>query len=415
MKTFRCEFLGCKVNQYDAEQARKQLLEHGFEETPQEASVLLLASCTVTSTAASKGRHAVRSVLRRHPAAQVVVMGCFTEDDRAMYRSIAPGVTFLPSARSDAFLETMAPLLGTPPARPWSAPPRRTRAYLKVEDGCDLSCSFCIIPSVRGRARSRAPDALVAEVNELVAAGTREIVLTGVHLGHYGRRQPYDLVELLDRLIALPGDFRLRLSSLEVTELTPSLIDRIERSGRIANHLHLPLQSGSDSTLKAMRRPYSAERFRSTVAEVRGRIPQLSITTDVIVGFPGETDADFEASLEMCRFAAFTKLHIFPFSLRRGTHAETLGDPVPGTTIKERKRRLFELDAALLERSLRGRIGDRVQIVAETERSDGSLTGFDERYHRTTIRTPHGGALGEFVSGRVTAVEGQGLLAEACA
>lgn len=414
MKTFRCEFLGCKVNQYDAERARRQLLQSGFQEAEENASVLLLASCTVTSTAARKGRQTVRAALRRHPGAHVLVMGCFTEEDRELYSSLPAPVTFLPSARDDDFLAALGPLLGPGPARPLSPASRRTRAFLKVEDGCDLSCSFCIIPSVRGRARSRAPEAVLAEAEEIIARGTREIVLTGVHLGHYGRHLDHDLAALVSRLVALPGEFRVRLSSLEVSELTPALVDLLVASPRLVPHLHLPLQSGSEAILRSMRRPYRADQFRATVRALRARIPELSLTTDVIVGFPGESEADFEATRQTCIEAAFSQIHIFPYSVRKGTHAATLPGAHSPKTIQCRKDELFQLEQVLITHSLESRLGHSACVLGEIVRADGSLTGYDERYHRVTIRPPHGAARGDFARGRIVAVEGRGLLAEAC-
>ena len=413
MKTFRYEFLGCKVNQYDAESARRLLLERGFEETEEGAALLLLASCTVTGTAAGKGRQAMRAMLRRHPGAHVAVLGCFTEDDRRLYEELAPSVTFLPSARNDGFLDALEPLVGktTAATSAHCYRPRRTRAYLKVEDGCDLSCSFCIIPSVRGRARSRDPAEIEREVRDLVEAGTREVVLTGVHLGHYGRRIQADLPTLLRRLLAIEGDWRLRLSSLEVSELSEELLDLLAGHPRLVPHLHLPLQSGSNRILLAMRRPYDAELFRAQVARLRQRLDHPALTTDVIVGFPGESDADFAATLALVREAAFSKLHVFPFSVRRGTRAESLPDHVPGAVIKARKSRLFELERTLKQGARQQQLGREVRVVVENVTPAGEAIGMDERYHRTRIHAAANARVGDLVRAHVTGVDEHGLLA----
>jgi threonylcarbamoyladenosine tRNA methylthiotransferase MtaB len=395
MKTFRCEFLGCKVNQYDAERARRHLLQHGYQESDENASLLLLASCTVTGTGAKKGRQAVRSALRRHPQAQVAVLGCYTPQDRRQYESIAPEVTFLPSSRSEDFLAALTPLLGErSPSSEYR--PRRTRAYLKVEDGCDLSCAFCIIPSVRGRARSRSPAEVAAELQALVDQGTREIVLTGVHLGHYGRGIHADLGLLLRRLLRIPGEWRLRLSSLEVSELSAELLDLLEHEPRLVPHLHLPLQSGSPQVLRSMRRPYSAQLFRDRVAEVYQRLDRPSITTDIIVGFPGETEDDFQHTLEMAREACFAKIHVFPYSPRQGTAAATLPDPVPGLALKERKSNLMALERDLREQSYREMVGYRANVIVERLDAEGRGVGVEERYHEVLVSNPP--AVGEVAS-----------------
>ncbi len=415
MSTFHCAFLGCKVNQYDAERARRYLMDQGFQETDAKADVLLLASCTVTATAASKGRQSIRAMLRRHPDAEVAVMGCLTEEDRRFYASLEAPVTILPSAREDRFLEDLAPAARRARRFPNAPAPThrgtvRTRFFLKVEDGCDLACSYCVIPSVRGKARSRTADDIEAEVRHEVDRGVPEIVLTGVHLGHYGRRGSESLPQLLRRLDKVPGNWRMRLSSLEASELSPEMIDVITGSGRIVPHLHLPLQSGSEAVLRAMRRPYTAALFRRKVREIRQRWDRPAITTDVILGFPGERDQDFQDTLDLCQEAGFSKIHQFPYSPRQGTVAAELPGRLHGSVMKERKRQLLAVETALRRESLQQHRNDHVRVAVESIRPDGSRVGYDERYHR--VRLEHSNVpVGSLLEVEVTGVEEDELIA----
>jgi threonylcarbamoyladenosine tRNA methylthiotransferase MtaB len=409
MPAFRCEFLGCKVNQYDAERAREALLARGFadvSERDERADLLLLAACTVTARAARKSQRALRSRLRKEPELRVAVLGCLTAEDRAFYHALGGRVTLLPSATDARFTSALAPLADELAARGAAAPPlmldrerddpavghgrRRTRAYLKVEDGCDLDCSFCIIPKVRGRARSRALAEIVAEARARIDEGVRELVLTGVHLGHFGRGLPSgggdaSLAALVRRLAALPGDFRLRLSSLEASELTPELADLFVHEPRLVPHLHLPLQSGSERVLRRMRRPYTAELYRRRILGLRERLDDPGLTTDVMVGFPGESDADFAATAELCRAAGFAKLHLFSYSRRDGTRAAGFHDEVAPAVVAARRAELVGLDAELRAAALRRRIGTLATVVIEQVEEDGARAGYDERYHRTRI------------------------------
>jgi threonylcarbamoyladenosine tRNA methylthiotransferase MtaB len=408
MPAFRCEFLGCKVNQYDAERARAALLARGFADVSdgeEPADLLLLAACTVTARAASKGQRALRTRLKQQPQLRVAVLGCLTDEDRRFYHALGGAVTLLPSATDERFVATLAPIADELAARAAPAKPapvdrddprighdrRRTRAFLKVEDGCDLACSFCIIPKVRGPARSRAVEEIVAEARTRIGEGVRELVLTGVHLGQFGRgfaaapRGGSSLATLVRRLAALPGDFRLRLSSLEASELTAELAGLFVHEPRLVPHLHLPLQSGSERILRRMRRPYTTELYRRRILELRERLDDPGLTTDVMVGFPGESDADFAATAELCRAAGFAKLHLFSYSRRAGTEAAAFDDEVEPSVVAARRAELVLLDATLRAAALRRRVGTEAQIVIEELLDDGARAGYDERYHRTRL------------------------------
>jgi threonylcarbamoyladenosine tRNA methylthiotransferase MtaB len=254
------------------------------------------------------------------------------------------------------------------------------RAFVKVQDGCLLNCTFCIIPQVRPSLRSRPPEELDAEVRRLIAAGFHEIVLTGIHLGHYGvefskgrpRRDWCRLSHLIRRLVRIPGDWRLRLSSLEATEVTDDLIDVVATEPRVCPHLHLCLQSGSDAVLRAMKRRYRMAGFMRRVEKIRQRLEQPALTTDVIVGFPTETDADFEQTLGVCEAVGFSKIHIFPFSPRRGTPAASMTMTVHRDVMRQRKSRLHVLESELAARYYRSLVGRSLQVLVERPEGDAA-------------------------------------------
>ncbi len=318
--------LGCKVNQYETEFVREGLASVGYQDVREgeEADLCVVNTCTVTAEGDSKSRQVIRRLARDNPAAKIVVMGCYAT--RAPEEVAAlPNVTEVLTDKRE-----LPDLLGrfgvTDVPTGVSAFGERHRAYVKVQDGCMLRCSFCIIPHVRPQLTSRPVEHIVHEVRRLIDNGYREVVLTGIHLGHYGVEWNRDLpkerwtrlAHLVERLAELPGvgpngDWRLRLSSIEATEVTRELIDVMaDHPERVAPHLHISMQSGSDSVLRRMRRRWGAKRFVDRCNLLRERLDQPAITTDVIVGFPGETDAEFAETVDVCRQARFSKIHLFP-------------------------------------------------------------------------------------------------------
>src|SRR3954462_14447069 len=336
--------LGCKVNQYETEFVREGLLSVGYEDACDDdtAELCVVNTCTVTSEGDSKSRQAIRRLARKNPGAKIVVMGCYAT--RAPEEVAAlPGVSQVVTDKRE-----LPDLLGrfgvTDVPTGISGFGRRHRAYVKVQDGCMLRCSFCIIPHVRPHLTSRPMEHIVDEVLRLVVRGYREVVLTGIHLGHYGvdwnrqqllnrpsqnstaaKDQFIRLANLVRRLAELPGDFRIRLSSIEATEVTRELIGVMaDHPEKIAPHLHISMQSGSDSVLRRMHRRWGSQRFIDRCMLVKERLKLPAITTDIIVGFPGETDAEFGETIATAREVGFSKIHIFPFSPRRGTPAATM-------------------------------------------------------------------------------------------
>src|SRR4051812_8307025 len=326
----RTTTLGCKVNQYETEYVREGLLGIGYEDAVDDeaAELCIVNTCTVTNEGDAKSRQTIRRMARRNPGAKIVVMGCYAT--RAPVEVAAlPGVSQVVTDKRE-----LPDLLGrfgvTDVPTGISGFGRRHRAYVKVQDGCMLRCSFCIIPSVRPNLASRPLEHILDEVCRLVDRGYREVVLTGIHLGHYGvewnRGAAKDtwtrLSHLVRRIAELPGDFRVRLSSIEATEVTRELIDVMaDHPQKVCPHLHISMQSGSDSVLRRMHRRWGALRFWDRCELLKERLDRPAITTDVIVGFPGETDAEFAETVNVCRQVGFSKIHIFPFSPRRGTPA----------------------------------------------------------------------------------------------
>ena len=325
--------LGCKVNQYETQYVLEGLLRNGFQEAGenQPADLCIVNSCTVTAEADSKGRQVIRRMHRENPDAQIVVMGCFAT--RAPDEvSALPGVTQVVTDKRE--LPDLLGRFGVVDIPHGITGLRgRHRAYVKIQDGCLLRCSYCIIPKVRPEMYSRPMTDVLDEVWQLVDNGYREVVLTGIHLGHYGvnfnrhkaRDQWIRLAGLVRQLMKIPGDFRIRLSSIEATEVTRDLLDTMaEFPERICPHLHVCLQSGSDSILRRMRRRWSIKRIVDRCDLVKRQLHLPALTTDVIVGFPGEEEKNFASTLAVCRTIGFSKIHVFPFSARRGTPAPRL-------------------------------------------------------------------------------------------
>jgi threonylcarbamoyladenosine tRNA methylthiotransferase MtaB len=372
-RTCRLVTLGCKVNQYETQYARETLEANGYVEAAdgQAPDLCVVNTCTVTGEGDAKSRQFVRRLHQAHPGAAIVVMGCYaTRDPDAVGR--LPGVVKVITDKQH-LVEELAPFGVTAAPAGISRFDDHQRAFVKVQDGCLLHCSYCIIPHVRPTVRSRPPEEIEEEVLRLAADGHREIVLTGIHLGHYGidlcrgrpREQWVRLSHLLQRLARLPGDFRLRLSSLEAAEARDDLVGVLARQPRVCPHLHLCLQSGSDSVLAAMKRRYRSAGFLERCRRIRAALDAPALSTDVIVGFPGETDADFEATCRAVRAAGFCRIHVFSYSPRQGTAAAAWGDSVPPGVKAERRERLREIERELADAYLRGLVGRRLDVLVE--------------------------------------------------
>jgi len=406
--TLKTLTLGCKVNQYETELVREGFSRIGYRDAAdgEAADLCVVNTCTVTHEGDAKSRQAIRRLARESPASRIVVMGCYATrapDELARLPNVAEVLT---DKREIPDLLMRFGVVDMPQGI--SRFGTRHRAYVKVQDGCLLKCSYCIIPHVRPHFASRPPEHIAEEVRRLAENGYREIVLTGIHLGHYGvernrgraKEQWLRLSHLLRRLARMPGDFRLRLSSIEATETTRELIAVMaDNPERIAPHLHVCLQSGSDSVLRRMRRRWSSRMFLDRCRLVQETLDRPALTTDVIVGFPGETDEDFEATLQVCREARFSKIHIFPFSPRKGTPAATMPDQVPPQVKAERVERLAELAAQLRDEYFRSLLGRRLVTLVEGVAEGGrQMLGTSCRYAPVELVAVGGAPVGQLVS-----------------
>jgi threonylcarbamoyladenosine tRNA methylthiotransferase MtaB len=336
--TFAVKFLGCKVSQADAMQARQALLAAGHTEVSEaDAELHLINTCCITSEAEGKSRHSVRRSLKT--ASQVYVSGCAVNLNATQFTEISPQVTALQGNADDvaADLGGCADLEHEVWARADPLSRSRTRGFVKVQDGCDCHCAYCIIPTVRGSARSRPASGVLEEVRRRVAQGQPEMVMTGISVGDY--RDPEEGLELGDlmaRVAQVPGVERVRLSSVEVIHLKGSLLEAFATEPKLCPHLHVPMQSGDDEVLSGMGRHYSSREYLDYIRSLRAAVPQVNITTDVIVGFPTESERAFERTLQVLDDAGISRVHTFSYSPRPGTVAATLGDRIPP---QEKKRR----------------------------------------------------------------------------
>jgi threonylcarbamoyladenosine tRNA methylthiotransferase MtaB len=394
--------LGCKLNQSEMDALAVRLAQRGHQVvgTPAEADLCVLNTCTVTHVAAQKSRQALRRLHRDNPQARLVATGCYAELNPDDLRGL-PGVEFVAGNREKERLEEWitdgAPggqVASALPLPPVTIPRRRTRALVKIQDGCDNACTYCIIHVARGPQRSRPADEIIAEVQARLAAGHQEIVLTGVHIGAYGRDQQErpagrDLWTLVRRILAETDVPRLRLSSIEPWDLTEQAFPLWD-DPRLCRHLHLPLQSGCDSTLRRMARRYTAAEFAALVVAARAAIPDLAVTTDVIVGFPGETDHEFAESQAFVQAQSFARVHVFPFSLRPGTLAAQMPGHVPPPVKAERARLMRAGGTASARAFQRQFVGRTLDVLWESFRQDHQGTvwsGLSDNYLRVHIHT----------------------------
>ena len=421
--------LGCKVNQFETETMEGLFRARGYEVVPFEerADVYVVNTCSVTHLSDRKSRQLIRRAARTNPAACIAVTGCYAQVAPEEIRALE-GVRVVLGTKERArivdyvedALRADTGAVGTitdiMQARvfediPLHALPHRTRAFLKIEDGCQNFCTFCIIPYARGPVKSRALSAVAREMRLLVDAGFHEVVLTGIHLGAYGidlHTHP-TLADACRTALAEEGLRRLRLGSLESVELSAELLELMRTETRFAAHLHLPLQAGCDSVLRAMNRPYTTEQFAQLVADVRAAVPGVAVSTDIIVGFPGETEEDFAAGMDFVRQMGFARMHVFPYSARRGTPAARRTDQVPPPVRRERAARMQALAEEMAEAYHRSMLGAVAEVLFETC-ADGVTDGLTETYVRVYTDAPV--VRGEIVPVRLTHLYRDGIWGE---
>jgi threonylcarbamoyladenosine tRNA methylthiotransferase MtaB len=417
MKTFHVTNFGCRASQSEGASIHEELITANAvaTESPYDANVVIVNSCTVTAEADRDVRQTIRRIASRNPNAQIIVTGCYAqrapEELAALpqvryvvgnsHKALVPELALHASSGhaevfcSDIFLERdlkPASHLGSG---------GRTRAVVKIQDGCNANCSFCIIPSVRGRSRSIEPDAALEEIQALVARGYKEVVLSGIHLGTYGRdlKQKLTFYELLQQALEIPALERLRLSSIEPLEVVPEIIDLVATHPRMAHHFHVPLQSGSARILRAMYRPYTPQYYFQLVSSIRERIPDAAIGADVMVGFPGETDEDFMETYRLIEDSPLTYLHVFPYSSRPGTVAADLANQVPDHVARFRAKTLRNLIAEKNEAFRSAMLGHEFDVLTL---EDGS--GISSNFVRVGL--PAGAPINQWLRVVVTGLHG---------
>lgn len=390
--------LGCKVNTYESEYVINILKEHNYEikSFDDVCDIYIINTCTVTNTSDIKSRKMIRNAIKKNPNACVVAMGCFIEANKD-YQIEGLDIVLGNKDKSkivdllDEYFtkkEKIVKLYNDPKSQFEDMYitnfPGRTRAFVKIQDGCENFCSYCIIPFVRGKCRSKDKDKVISEINALVNNGYQEVVLTGIHTGNYGVDLDTNFATLLKELVKIEGLKRLRISSIEITELTDEVLEVLKTSPIIVDHLHIPLQAGSDEILKAMNRKYDLSYFFEKIKKIREIRPNISITTDVIVGFPGETTELFKQTIKTCRDLEFAKIHVFPYSERQGTKAMELPNHIEPTEKKRRARELL-LVSKELEIAYANKFLNKQEEVLIEEDKDGYSYGHTSNYLHVKI------------------------------
>jgi threonylcarbamoyladenosine tRNA methylthiotransferase MtaB len=409
---FRLFTLGCKVNQYETEYIRTGLLRLGYTESEagHVADIVVVNTCTVTAESEIKGRKAIRKLVRENPGAEVIVMGCSATHNSKPLLNIN-GVSKIIADKEEIpdFLRSLG-LTELPNGIETFG--ERHRAYVKVQDGCRVGCSYCIIPKVRSTLRSRSENNVLEEIRTLSRNGYREIVLTGIHLGHYGAEFAnghQNLAALVRRIIEMQEPFRLRLSSLEAAEVSEELIDlMLQNPQRICPHLHLSMQSGSDEVLRRMRRRWLSEAFIRRCEEIAVRFDRLALTTDIIVGFPGETEEQFEETCRIVERLRFSKIHIFRFSPRKGTEAATFSDTVSPSIQRVRAARLAKIAKRLRIHYAASLVGAILSVLPETIHGGTADRYLQVRFQKTVDPK----ILGQLRDVRITHALGETLFSE---
>ncbi|NUM33253.1 MAG: tRNA (N(6)-L-threonylcarbamoyladenosine(37)-C(2))-methylthiotransferase MtaB [Candidatus Brocadiae bacterium] len=411
--------LGCKVNQYETQIIRESFPPqfYGNAERHEEADIFIINTCTVTSRSDQKTRKIIRNLKKSYPNAFIVITGCYAERSAEELESM-PEVDLVVGNKDKqkiaekihGILHGSSPLPCLPKQEDFlhssiSEFHDHTRAFVKIQEGCESFCSYCIIPYVRGPLKSKPKDIIIQESKNLIAQGTKEIVLVGIHLGQYGKEAGQaGLYPLLQDLANLEGDYRLRLTSIEIHEVTPLLIDFIASHPKMTPHLHIPLQSGEDSVLQRMNRKYTTQDFFNTCEMVRDKISYPAITTDVIVGFPGETQEQFEKTAKFCEKIGFSRMHIFPYADREGTVASQMGDKVSEEAKKRRVEMLTQIAQKSQTKYLEGFLGKTIRVLVEQQEKDRIFSGLDEHY----VRVQFVGSqeqIGHFVSVKILETE----------
>ena len=422
--------LGCKVNQYETQGIREKFLYAGFRENNSEiADVYIVNTCTVTARADRESRRLIRKALRSNLKSKIVVTGCYIEKDASELLRISDRVQIVPNRQKHRIVNLLnsthdACLPARLTAKPWARQARRTthnetflplrisdfkdreRAFVKIQDGCNNFCSYCKVPLVRGVSRSRSPKEIIAEVERLTRRGFKEVVLTGICLGSYHYKS-FDLVAVLNALENIKGKFRIRLSSIEPQLISNDLIGRIADSEKICPHLHIPLQSGDNVILKRMNRRYTRKNYLSLIVKIKKKIKDVAITTDILVGFPGEEEKNFRNTLRSLKEVLPLRSHIFPFSPRQGTAAFNLQERVEPRLIKERTDLLKEIARECSYKFRKGFLGKQLSVLIESQadKENGTLSGYSQNYIKVSVEDAIKEDVNNLIRARVKVVD----------
>lgn len=436
MKSIAFYTLGCKVNQADTASMEEIFRAAGYNIVPftEQADIYLINTCVVTNEGQRKSRQIINRAVRKHPLSIVVVTGCYPQTAREEVKAIDGVDVIIGNQERRRIVELVEQALAQKHNQVLDNVQKmtietkfeelgvgtetdKTRAFLKIQEGCNQYCTYCIIPFARGPLRSRSLEGIKEETAKLVAAGYKEVVLIGIHLGCYGKELAKDgihitLADAVEAALSVPGVERLRLGSLESVEVDERLLKLMQKDCRLQRHLHLPLQSGCDKILKLMHRPYDTEKYSKLLTDIRAILPDIAITTDVIVGFPGETEDDFCTTMNFVRKCGFAKMHIFPYSMRKGTPAAAM-EQIPNSIKEERAKRLGEVDRELQLKSLEAAVGSQAEVLFEQPVDTNHMEGLCGPYMRVVV--PGGAELaGEIAKVKLTGVVEDWLIGELC-
>lgn len=422
--------LGCKVNQYESEAIAELFAEKGYEIVgiEEEADVYVINTCTVTNFGDKKSRQLIRKVKRQNENAIVAVVGCYAQTAPQELMRVE-GVNLVIGTKDRARIVEMveqydkshgvenhvSDIMKERVFEPLSIQKlaNRTRAYLKIQDGCSQYCSYCIIPYARGPIRSREPQEVLAEVRRLADNGFKEVVLTGIHVASYGKdRRDTSLLEILRQVHEVEGIERIRFSSIEPNVVTEEFAQAMAELPKVCDHFHLSLQSGCDKTLKEMNRKYDTEKYRQAAATLRNYLPHVALTTDIIVGFPGETEENFQESYDFAKEMGFAKIHVFPYSPKRGTPAAARKDQLPNAVKSERSHKLIQLSDKMTADFLGEYVGQDVEVLYERMVEDGVYEGHTTNYIKVRGRSEKD-LTNKICKTHITKTEGEELFGEA--
>ena len=419
---FAIATLGCKTNQFESAAMEETLTAAGYRPVPfaEGADLVIINTCTVTSATDSQSRNLIRRARRHNADCRIVVTGCYAQVDPAALADL-PGVALVigNEEKRDLLqrLTSEGPLVQVGDIRQQAGPALslssfagRSRAFAQIQNGCDAYCSYCIIPYARGASRSVPPEQVLDQVRKLVKSGYQEVVLTGIHIGGYGKDfdTPGSLLQLIQRIEQETDLVRLRLGSIEPQEIDDALIEAVATSNILCHHFHIPLQSGDDDVLQRMNRHYSGSFFAQLVQKIFARLPEAAIGLDVITGFPGETEGEFENTRRLIEKLPISHLHVFPYSRRPGTPAAEFSDQVPGPLARERAAQLRSLGEEKHQAFARRFLGRQLQVVVEGGRRDGLCKGLSGNYLQIAFPGP-AGLEGQMLSVTVDSLSGQTL------